>query len=63
MRTVDYDGDRYLLVKRSDESSLVRDPETGETAYLANDRLTPVDGESPLASSRRPTPTAGGATG
>ena len=37
MRTVDHDGDRYLLVKRSDESSLVRDPETGEERHLPNE--------------------------
>lgn len=50
MRTVrDADGRRYLLVKRSDESSLVRDPETGAERYLQNDRIEPVEGESPLA--------------
>jgi hypothetical protein len=46
MRTVRTDdGDRYLLVKRSAESSLVRDPETGEERYLPNARLH-EDGES-----------------
>jgi len=34
VRTVEHDGDRYLLVKRSGESSLVRDPETGTERYL-----------------------------
>jgi len=46
MRTVrDETGDRYLLVKRSAESSLVRDPETGNERYLPNTELT-VDGEA-----------------
>ncbi|GAB3414181.1 hypothetical protein GCM10027435_08780 [Haloparvum alkalitolerans] len=49
MRTVrDADGRRYLLVKRSDQSSLVRDPESGAERYLENDRIEPVEGESPL---------------
>jgi hypothetical protein len=48
MRTAEHDGDRYLLVKSSDDSSLVRDPETGEERYVPNDELT-VTGESPLA--------------
>ncbi|WP_318566764.1 DUF7346 family protein [Salinigranum marinum] len=49
MRTVcDTDGTRYLLVKRSSESSLVRDPETGEKRYLPNGELTVLDGASAL---------------
>ena len=58
MRTVDHDGDRYLLVKRSDESSLVRDPETGEERYLPNEELSGT-GEPPLvvAARRVPEPT------
>ena len=57
MRTVrDESGDRYLLLKRSDESSRVRDPETGEERYLDNDALTVVDGESPLATAARGVP-------
>lgn len=49
MRTVrDTAGERYLLVKRSSESSLVRDPETGEEQYLPNDELTATEGTSPL---------------
>lgn len=36
---VDADGHRYLLLKRSSESSLVRDPETGERRHLANETL------------------------
>jgi hypothetical protein len=50
MRVVrDESGERYLLLKESDESSLVRDPGTGETAYLPNDALSPVTDDSPLA--------------
>ncbi|PSQ44115.1 hypothetical protein BRD14_01805 [Halobacteriales archaeon SW_5_68_122] len=55
MRTVDHDGDRYLLVKRSDESSLVRDPETGEEQYLPNKELT-ATGEPPLVVAARRVP-------
>lgn len=47
MTTVEHDGDRYVLVKRSSDSSLVRDPETGAERYLPNDELTTTD-ESPL---------------
>jgi len=44
MRTVrDDEGRRYLLVKRSSESSLVRDPDTGEERYLPNADLTADD--------------------
>ena len=58
MRTVDHDGDRYLLVKQSDESSLVRDPETGEERYLPNEELSGT-GEPPLVvvARRVPEPT------
>ena len=55
MRTVEHDGERYLLVKRSGESSLVRDPETGEERYLPNDELT-ATGDSPLAVAARAVP-------
>ena len=49
MRTVrDESGNRYLLLKESDESSKVRDPETGSETYLNNDELEPVEGASPL---------------
>ena len=44
----DTDGDRCLLLKESDESSLVDDPESGAERYVANDDLDFVD-ESPLA--------------
>jgi hypothetical protein len=47
MRTAEHDGDRYLLVKSSGDSSLVRDPETGEERYVPNGELT-VTGDSPL---------------
>ncbi|WP_227354669.1 DUF7346 family protein [Haladaptatus salinisoli] len=54
MRTVrDESGRRYLLLKRSDESSLVRDPRTGDETYLKNDRLRFADGESPLETAAR----------
>ena len=50
MQTVrDAAGETYLLVKRSAESSRVRDPDTGEERYVDNDELSVVDGESPLA--------------
>ncbi|KDS92015.1 hypothetical protein FK85_10720 [Halorubrum saccharovorum] len=50
MQTVrDTAGETYLLVKRSAESSRVRDPATGEERYVDNDELSVVDGESPLA--------------
>ena len=45
----DRSGKQYLLVKRSGESSLVRDPETGAERYLPNDDLTAAEGESPLS--------------
>ncbi len=48
MRTAEYDGKRYFLVKSSGDSSLLRDPETGNEQYLPNDELT-VTGDSPLS--------------
>jgi hypothetical protein len=49
MRTVrDTEGSHYLLVKESGESSLVRDPATGEQRHLPNADIETVDGESPL---------------
>lgn len=57
MRTVEHDGNRYLLVKQSAESSLVRDPETGEQSYLPNEELT-ATGESPLSVAARAVPDA-----
>ncbi|WP_096394058.1 hypothetical protein [Halorubrum trapanicum] len=50
MQTVrDSDGETYLLVKRSAESSRVRDPATGAERYVDNEEISVVDGESPLA--------------
>ncbi len=42
-----HDGTRYLLIKSSEQSSLVRDPKTGTEQYLPNSELT-VTGDSPL---------------
>ena len=57
MRTVrDDTGRRYLLVKQSGESSLVRDPETGAEQYVSNDRLSAVEGTSPLATAATAVP-------
>jgi hypothetical protein len=57
VRTVDHDGDRYLLVKRSGESSRVRDPETGDEWYLPNDELMPLD-DGPLETAATAVPDA-----
>lgn len=43
----DGEGTRYILEKRSADSSRVRDPETGERSHLPNDALEPVNA-SPL---------------
>jgi hypothetical protein len=57
MRTVHDDaGRRLILLKESSDSSLVRDPETGERRHVANDELEPVDGESPLETASRAVP-------
>jgi hypothetical protein len=49
MQTVRDDaGERYLLVKRSAESSRIRDPDTGEEEYRPNDTLT-FESEAPLS--------------
>jgi len=49
MQTVrDAAGDRYLLVKRSAESSRIRDPDTGEEEYRPNDALT-FESKAPLS--------------
>lgn len=48
MRTVQTpDGTTYLLLKESSDSSLVRDPRTGEEEFIPNDDLEPVD-DAPL---------------
>ena len=50
MRTVrDNNGDRYLVVKQADDSSLVRDPETGGERYIPNEELVVVNDEPPLS--------------
>ena len=50
MRTVqDDDGNHYLVVKQSGDSTLIRDPETGVEQYVANSELAVVDDESPLS--------------
>lgn len=57
MRTVeDESGTRYVLLKRSGDSSLVRDPVTGEERYVGNEALSAVDGESPLETAARAVP-------
>lgn len=49
MKTVrDDDGTVYHLLKRSGETSLVRDPETGEEHVLDTDRLEPCAGATNL---------------
>lgn len=49
MRTVrDEDGTHYLLLKESAESSLVRDPQSGQQHHIPNEQLEHVDGASPL---------------
>jgi hypothetical protein len=59
MRTVrDETGQHYLLLKRSEDSSLVRDPTTGQRRYVATDRLEAVDGEPPLETAARAVPAA-----
>lgn len=57
MRTVhDENGTRLLLIKQSDESSRVRDPETGAERHVQNDRLTEVHEESPLETAAQGVP-------
>lgn len=57
MKTVrDDDGTHYLLLKRSGEASLVRDPETGNECYVGNDRLEDAEDISPLETSARAIP-------
>jgi len=57
VRTVeDGSGTRYVLLKRSGDSSLVRDPVTGEERYVENEALSAVEGESPLETAARAVP-------
>lgn len=59
MQTVeDGSGRRYLLIKRSQAASRVRDPATGEERHLPNEDLTVVDGESPLTTAASGVPAA-----
>ncbi|WP_121742685.1 DUF7346 family protein [Natronorubrum halophilum] len=54
MKTVQDDtGKRYLLLKRSEHASLVRDPHNGNECYVQNDRLEDLDDESPLETAAR----------
>lgn len=56
MKSVQDDtGKRYLLLKRSEHASLVRDPRNGNECYVQNDRLEDVD-ESPLETAARTVP-------
>lgn len=53
---VDDAGDRYLLVKRSTESWLVRDPETGVHRHLPAAELSVVGDVPPLETAARAVP-------
>lgn len=56
-RTVtDVDGNRYILLKQSSESSLVRNPETGERTHLPNESLQLLEEEGPLDTAVRQIP-------
>ena len=58
MRTVeDEAGRRYLLLKRSGDSSLVRDVESGDERYVPNDELTARDGVDPMEAAAAAVPT------
>ncbi|MXR50099.1 hypothetical protein GRX03_00550 [Halovenus sp. WSH3] len=52
----DDSGTRYLLLKRSSESSLVRNVETGEREHVPNDRLTGLEDASALDAILAPVP-------
>ena len=57
MRSVeDEAGDRYLLLKRSGDAWLVRDPGTGAERHLPAASLSVVGGESPLETAARGVP-------
>ena len=59
MRTVrDESGTHYILLKKSGDASLVRNPETGTERHVENERLEPVDGESPLSTAASAVPEA-----
>ncbi|AGB36682.1 DUF7346 family protein [Natronococcus occultus] len=46
-------GKRYVLLKRSEHASLVRDPETGNECYVQNDRLEQLEDASVLETAAR----------
>jgi hypothetical protein len=52
----DESGRRYLLLKQSAESSLVRNLDTGEREHLPNDRLTELENSSRLDAVLGPIP-------
>jgi len=54
----DEDGTRYVLEKRSSDSSRVRDVETGQQRHLPNADLEPVAGVGPLAAAAETVPEA-----
>jgi hypothetical protein len=54
----DDSGTRYLLLKQSSESSLVRNLDTGEREHIPNDRLDGLDDTSTLDAILTPIPEA-----
>ena len=57
MKTVrDDDGNQYILLKRSGDASLVRDPKTGNDCYVGNDRLETIEGISALETAAEAVP-------
>lgn len=59
MRTVeDEAGNRYLLLKRSTDASLVRDVATGEHRHLPTAELTVIENTSPLRTAAEAVPVA-----
>ncbi|WP_232687510.1 DUF7346 family protein [Halobacterium zhouii] len=48
MRTVRDDDTVYVVLKESADSTLVRDPATGEERHLPTDSLEPAGGTAPL---------------
>ena len=54
----DDSGTRYLLLKQSSESSLVRSVDTGEREHISNDRLDGLEDTSTLDTILTPIPEA-----
>lgn len=52
------DGTRYLLLKRSSDSSLVRDLTTGDERYIENERLERISDNAPLETVAHTVPAA-----